>query len=367
MKLYWRYFLFLLAIIVALAGCTSITPTSQPGPAEPVASDVPVETIPGEAATVPAATAIPSPSPTAAPQKVILVTPVGADAALAQAVDAVVNDLAQESGLVVERRQELNPEMVGPETRLVVSLAPDPGLAAASAANPLTQFLAVGVPELEPAANLSLIGPQGQRPDQAAFLAGYLAALLTQDWRVGVLAPEDTASGKAAQNGFRSGAIYFCGFCRPAYPPFVQYPVVGTLPEGAGPVEAQAAAQRLLDQSVETVYVAPGVDPAALETLAQAGVALIGSGPAPANVSHRWAASISSDLAPALREIWPQLLAGQGGLSQPLPLDLSEVNDNLVSQGRQDSVARFLEDLLSGYVDTGVDPVSGEALFPAGP
>jgi hypothetical protein len=108
-------------------------------------------------------------------------------------------------------------DLPGDGLQLIVALPPDPGLAALIAAAPETQFLAVNIPGLEPAPNLSQIQAQGVRPDQSAFLAGYLAAAITQDWRAGVIS---LAGDATARLGFTNGVYYFCGLCRPAYPPF---------------------------------------------------------------------------------------------------------------------------------------------------
>jgi hypothetical protein len=247
------------------------------------------------------------------------------------------------------------------DVRLVVALTPDPGVASLAAAHPGTQFLALGAPGLEPMENLSVSGAQGERPDRQGFLAGYLAAVITPDWRVGVISRSDTPSGLAAQGGFVNGSIFYCGLCRPAYPPFFQYPVVAGVVGGAGPADQQAAADALISNAVQTAYVAPGAgDESLLGYLAEAGLAIIGSAPPPPQIQSRWVATIQVDWAAAVRAAWPQLVSGDGGLVLEGVLQFTNRNEDLFSPGRQIYVERMLEDLLDGYIDTGIDPSTGD-------
>ena len=200
------------------------------------------------------------------------------------------------------------------------------------------------------------------RPDQQGFIAGVIAALITSDWRVGVLGPGDSAEARAARLGFLNGAVYFCGLCLPYHGPSVDYPLYQELPSGASVQEAQLAVQALSDQAVKTIYLPAGVLTAELvPILAQLKANLIGSGAPPAELAPQWAVTIQSDPLPGILEVLPLLLAGQGGHTRELALLLSDVNPDLLSEGRQARAQEILADLLDGYIDTGVDPLSGES------
>jgi hypothetical protein len=117
----------------------------------------------------------------------------------------------------------------------------------------------------------------------------------------------------------------------------------------------------LITNAVATVYVAPGAGDASLLTyLVQAGVNVIGSGTPVAEAQDRWVASIHSDWVGAVRLIWPQLMNGQGGINQDGLLLLTDCNDSLFSPGRQHFVEQMLADLSAGYIDTGIDPLTGQ-------
>jgi hypothetical protein len=265
------------------------------------------------------------------------------------------------AGLRWQVRQRLEPEDLNQALRLVVVLPPDPGVANLAAAAPGTRFLAVDIPGLQPSANLSMISAQGGQWDQQGFIAGVMAAMLTPEWRVGVLSVGDTVEGRSARSGFLNGVVYYCGLCRPAYPPFYSYPLYIELPAEASSAEWQAAADYLIDRQVEMVYVYPDAgDDGTLRYLAQAGIKLISSRLPPDDLRPSWVASLGSDLLAAVLEILPQLLEGNAEAIYPLPLEILQVNSDLFSPGRQRLANEILGDLLAGYIDPGVDPANGE-------
>jgi len=61
------------------------------------------------------------------------------------------------------------------------------------------------------------------------FIAGYLAALITDDWRVGGLLPDVQYKNTAASTVFKNGVLYLCGRCIPVYGPIVNFPVTALL------------------------------------------------------------------------------------------------------------------------------------------
>jgi hypothetical protein len=273
--------------------------------------------------------------------------------------------LAEQAGLGLEVRPSLDTTEMG-NVRIVVAIPPATGIEALAESAPETQFLAFGFEGVQPAPNLSVITSAAGRPDQLGFLAGYLAAVITEDWRVGVVSEASTAGGKAASLGFRHGMTYFCGLCLPVYPPFPNrgYPVQVDLPEEGGADDWQAAVDALTTWQVGTVFVYPGVaDEQLLAKLAGADINQILAGPPTAGVGREhWVASIGSqDPLQALPDLWGKLLSGEGGQEVVLPLGFTGTNPDLLSPGRQRLVETMLADLLAGFIDTGVDPQTGES------
>jgi hypothetical protein len=264
------------------------------------------------------------------------------------------------AGLLWELRQTLATGELTPNLRLVVAY---PGaksgldLMNLAAAAPHVQFLSVGLQGVSAGTNFTVAGPV--RVDRQGFMAGLLAAMTTSDWRIGVISTSDSADGLAARNGFLNGATLFCGLCNPYHGPIVDYPLYFELPSTASSTDWQAAAQALLDRSVETIYLAPGAaDPGMLNLLAQNNVQLIGSQPMPAGMKAHWIASILPADA-ELHSLLPGLVDGKSAGQVDLPLDFFDIQENL-SPGKERLARQYLADLLAGYIDTGIDLETGE-------
>jgi hypothetical protein len=345
--------LIILAMLIMGSGCRSKPADSPPAVVQTVMPSVPAATLPSQDT--------PQPSPTVAPSKVVLLTLPGADPQLAANLQTVLAELTAQDGLTLDVRTQLTGLDLEPEVGMLVAVPPDPGILNLAAANPQVQFLAVGIPGLQAAQNLSVIGSGSERADQQGFLAGYLAATITPDWRVGVISRADTSAGKAARNGFTNGVIFFCGLCRPAFPPFIQYPIFVDLPGGATPADQQAAIDTLVNNAVNTVYVFPGAgDNTLLEGLAAAGLNIIGGATPPASLTGDWVASIRLDVSAAVRQAWPRLSAGEEAVNLNVPIAITDQNLALLSAGRQRIVQSLLDDLLAGFIDTGVNPETGD-------
>ncbi len=312
----------------------------------------------------PTASPPPEPSPTPLQKKLVLLAPAGGDMGLKESATNFLQELAGTAGLALEVVDVVDPTSLGTEVAGIVALSPDPGIAALAQANPSIPVLAVGIPGIQGTGNLSVMPVGEAGADLQGFLAGYLAAVVTPDWRVGVISRSDTPQGKSFSLGFSNGVVFFCGLCRPVDPPYNAYPVVVNLPAGAGAADFQAAVDTLVNSGVTTVYVAPTMnDDALLQSLAQAGLSIIGSQPPPVGLEASWISSVGIDLAEMLRLTGAEWLAGQNPANpqEIVPVGFFNPNPTLFSPGRQELVARFQKDLMAGYVDTGVDPSTGDA------
>jgi hypothetical protein len=304
-----------------------------------------------------------TPTYTPAPPLAILLAGPDAEPEMVITIQTALNEIITDAGLQWQVRQQLLPADLGSELILVVALPPDPGLATLAAAAPQTQFLAVGIPSLTTAANLSMVGAQVARPDQQGFIAGYIAAMIDPEWRVGVISIGDSVQDRSTRTGFLNGVIFFCGLCtNPNFPPpYPGYPLYFELTNQATSSEWQAAANYMIDNSVSTVYIAPGAgDEAMLSTLASAGINLMGSGVPPESIQANWVISVDTDPVAQVLRVVPQLLQGQGGQDIPLLLEFSYINPVLFTPGKEDMATETLNDLQSGYIDTGVDLSTGE-------
>ena len=315
--------------------------------------------------TIPATpTPTPDPitSPTAPMPLAILILPADMPQKDKDIYQTIVYDLAQANSMRWQVLNTLTPAdlpLVGPALRVVIALPPDPGLAALTAAAPDVQFLAVGIPDLPAASNLSTIGATGIPVDQQAFLAGTIAGMIAPEWKVGILSRKDTTGGDAAVTAFGNGFVFYCGSCRnPLFPqPSGIYPVVVRIPTDAKPGEYTAYADLLLRNIVKVAYVYPEVaTPELLSYMAQTDMLIIGQSLIGEDVRSHWVLSIQPDTVAAIQTIFPDLVAGQGGQVVPTPLLLADVNPDLLSEGKLRLVQEVLDGLQNGTIGTGVTP-----------
>lgn len=293
-------------------------------------------------------------TPTVGKNLVVLVAGPGSDPVLTEQLTVTLSELAEAGGLDFEVRTSFSSGDSTTGIKLLASGPPDPGLEALAQSSPATQFLGVAIPDLKPGTNLTVISNQESSPDKVGFLAGYLAAVVTPEWRVGVIS-NDSSAGVLQRQGFINGAVFFCGLCRQTFPPFNTYPMFGEAPANASPSEWLVIADTLIDSAVQTVYIPPGVGDASLfEHLADAGINLLGTIPPPPGTEERWLASITTDPSAVIRDAWPEILTGQGGISLTAPVSITDINFNLFSPGRQQLVEKMLADFNAGFIDPGV-------------
>ncbi|MDI6769366.1 MAG: hypothetical protein QMD04_06795 [Anaerolineales bacterium] len=331
-------------LLILFAGCTIPGwPTPAPAPIEPTALP-------------------PIPSPTAEATAVsplaILVIPADMAQDQANLYQSIVYDLAQQAGMRFQVRNALTTSEVStePGLKVVIALPPDPGLAGLAAAAPQVQFLGVGIPGLTAAANLSLIGTSGKPVDQQAFLAGYIAAMLSPDYRVGIIT-QDSPEGLLAEKAFTNGFHFFCGLCQQAFPPIYNYPVHLEIKTDVPEDQYPAYADVLVRYQVEVAFVYPEIaTPDLLDYLFQKNIKIIGESMPFADLLPAWIVSIQPNGIPAIQQIFPDLVAGKGGQNISIPLFLTDINPDLLSEGKQRLVEEILSDLQAGYIDPGVKP-----------
>jgi hypothetical protein len=347
---------FLIAIIIisaniVLASCSRSTQTVTPTSTEIILPPTPTQT------TVP--------SETPQPPLVVLLAPPSSDPVISENLQNKLTDLAAQAGLRFQVVQSMAvTDFSSQAIKLAFVLPPDPGIGEIATTAPQTQFVAIGITGVQPGVNISVIGSTSSHPDQAGFLAGVIGAVITDDFRVGVIYPAEMAVGKAARRGFSKGVSYYCGLCQPVHPPYPpsNYPLFYELPASAGQADWEAAVAYFNEWQAKTVYITPDLtDEGLSEYLANAGFMIISQADPGDDYKDRWIVSIGGgDLVQTVETHWTDFLSGKGGLSIELPLGLSYVNEAIISPGKLQFLNNVLTDLQTDFIDTGVDPVTGE-------
>jgi hypothetical protein len=353
-KAIWLLGLGVLSFLLSACGISSGLPSPIPATAAATL------TVPTEAVPSPDITA----SPTAAPvpdDRIVLFAPETVESALTEEVSAALQDFAAQSGILFEKSPSI--DEIDDGMRLIVSLYPPINLNTLVTTAPKTQFIVYGGAELDPAENLALIGANGSQEEMAAFMAGYIAAVVTPDWRVGMIGISGKENSLPNSKAFKTGSIYFCGLCRQVYPPFydslgnyIRYPLYAAFPEGASQAEWQSAADFLLERSVKTVFLPAGANQDGLiDYLVEAGVHIIAGFSPPPGTKQNWIATVNVDPLPIIMESVRLALNGDVDPSYTPVITFEHANTELFSSGRQNLAKQVMEDLLAGYIDSGAE------------
>jgi hypothetical protein len=329
-----RLVLFGVVIAMVLAACGASN--------EPALTSTPL----------PTDTPVPPPALTATPviPLAILVLPATLDAETSNLYQKTVYDLAQAAGMRFQVLNTLAPADLEPGLQIVIALPPDPGIAALAAAAPNVQFLAINMSGITAGGNVSVLGGNSQS-DIAAFLAGYTAALITDDYRIGMMMPRDNADAIRAFNAFANGMKYYCGICRPFYYLDWAFPQYIDIPANEDKNNYDAYSDVLISKyKVRTIYLYPDIATADLENyIGTTGVLMIGT-VTPEQQPAGWVMTIQPDVIKAIQAAWPQLVSGQGGLAVQSPLGLGDIDPSLLSPGKQRLVRQTLLELQTGLV-----------------
>lgn len=326
--------ILLLALALVLASCG------------PKATEVPTA-IPSETPT-PAPTLTPTPDTPLA----ILVLPADMDHEASNLYQKTVYDLAQASGFRFQVRNTLDPaDVADPTLKVVIVLPPDPGIAALAAAAPQAQFLTINIPNITAGGNISVLANNAS-PDMAAFLAGYVSAMLTDEYKIGMIVPQGNTAAQEAAVAFTNGKAYFCGLCNTVYLQPWTYPQFIEIPTDAEKSTYNAYADVLIIQrKVGMIYVYPDVATDDLLTyIGTTGVWTIAD-VMPAQRPAGFVMAMQPDTIKAIQSAWPNLIAGQGGVNVQSPLGLSGVDPALLPPGKQRLVEQVLADLIAGRID----------------
>ena len=329
-------FIFATFLILAVLSACGQPATEVVGP-----TAVPTDT------PMPTPTIIPTPSTPLA----LLVIPADMDKNSSDLYQKTVYDLAQQAGYRFQVRNALTAQDVADSTlKVVIALPPDPGIAALAPTAPNVQFLTVNIPNITAAGNVSVLAPDNA-VEFPAFLAGYVAAMLTEEYHIGMLIPKDDPDGIRAFNAFNTGMSYYCGLCRTFYLTQITYPTYVEIPKDEDPARYGGYANVLInDRDVDTLYIYPTLaDPEFLSYLGTSGALLIGTN-APDPRPGGWVMTIEPDTIKAIQLAWPNLISGQGGMTVQSPLGLGDVDPALLTPGRARLAQETLDALLAGRI-----------------
>jgi|GEM_PF-1463864 len=295
-------------------------------------------------------TTIPSPTPLPPATRVIL-TGSNLPASETENLVTLTQSLAATSGLTVERVDIITPEMMTPDVRMVISLPGSTSASDLAAHYPAISFISISNSGIQPSANLFAISSEGTHPEWIGFMAGYIAAITTYEWRIGVLALAGNNDEALAADAFRNGAIFFCGLCNPYHPPWTDYPAAVAMNPPTNQADWQPWADQIITSDIKTVFVTPGVYNTELLTyLAGSGIRLMGSQTPADALRPAWIATINLDYSEALTTAWGEATASMPGRSLSATLQVTDVDAALIGEGKMRLIHETIAALTAGHI-----------------
>lgn len=135
------------------------------------------------------------------------------------------------------------------------------------------------------------------------------------------------------------------------------YPQAALLPASSDGASWQAAAAGLFDsQKAETYYLSAAAARPEVYAYLQGRdqfnrrLLLVGDQSPPEELREQWAATVGFDALEPLRQLWPNLLAGQGGAVLEAPLVLRDVNLANLGEGRLRLVEELVAEIAAGRI-----------------
>lgn len=332
--------MILFLVVLSISGCATQAPITTEQPQE-----VTEET---RSPQIDDTTAVPT--PTTAMSIVHFAAGPEADSFQVNQIQSALEELIIDSEQLLVVDTGISPEEVTDDVVVVIGVGHDLDLVNLAASAPQTHFVTVDHPGAEPTTNLSVIGDPLVDRQHQSFLAGYLAALVSSDYKVAALIPSDSDQSNVILDAFLIGVRFYCGICKPLYPPYENFPQHEMLPVENAADGFRPVIDTLVMRGVEVLYL-PGElhSPQILTYLADTGIKVV-SDQSPDVTRNNWVGTVEVDPGPALVALWPDLTAGAEGVRKSSSLTLLDVETGLLSAGRRRVFDQMLADLQAGLV-----------------
>ncbi len=297
----------------------------------------------------------PTLTPSQVVQKVILISDQGVDEITLTQVKTSLEALTAEAGYVLEIGDQASLEAMT-HVLLVVSIGEDIEINNLAQRYPEVPFIAVDNTNAVPASNVHVIGDPIVDQQNRAFMAGYLAVLISEDYKAAALVLSETETSEIILESFVIGARFFCGLCLPKYPPYQTFPQWQTLSVENLEEQYQPIIDNFGNSGVEVLFVQGDLAASPVMNAASEFGMTILSDQSPELWLNNYAGTIVNDPGQALMGLWLEILKGRDGFRVPAPIILADRNPDLVSEGRYSMFLEMAENLQNGLVSAEAVP-----------
>jgi hypothetical protein len=341
-------------LLLIFIGVVLLLSPAACSPSEPAETSVPEETPVATETEIPTVIAS-TPTLSRGESVVILLTTADSDRYALTQIENNLNALVEEAGLKSET-QEMSSFQMMSNVSLVIGIGDGIDINNLAIEYPEVSFVAVDNQTAQPSSNLSVIGDPIVDQQRRAFMAGYLAGLISDDYKVGALVPSDSSASEMVIDSFVTGVQFYCGLCKPHYPPYQTFPQWQTISTEDLQGTYQIVLSDFVTNGIEVLYVHGDlVSESLLTEIDTLGIKVV-SDAGPETSRNNYAGSILSDPGPALIKLWSDLLTKQAGVRLPASIALVERNSEVVSEGRYLLFEEMVMDLQEGLISPEPSP-----------
>lgn len=339
MKNYLKIFVLVL-LFLGLAACSAAPEENDPLPPDPNEQN----------GTVIEVEVTATPTDILVEDIVVMVVSDEADQGIALRTRNAVELLAAESAMLLLVDEDWSAESLTEDVQIVIAVGPGLDIQGMSEIVPGVKFVAVDHPGLLPSNDVFVIGDSEDDLQRQSFMAGYLSALISADNRMAALVPAESEIGTKVADSFVTGARFFCGICRPQFPPYGNFPRWEMLSRSDATDAFQPAVSEFILAGVEVIYVHGELASSELLSYLSEQNILVVSNASPDVVRNHWVGTVMVDPGHALETIWPDLLAGAEGYQLPNSVVLVDRDTGILTQARYRLFEETLAEVEAGLI-----------------
>lgn len=194
-------------------------------------------------------------------------------------------------------------------------------------------------------------------PADRLFVAGYLSAMISDDWRVGGLLPSINYQNTGADMVFQNGVVFLCGRCAPTYGPIVDFPTTSLLD---APEDNEATLQaygEISPNKINTLYIPSAYlfDDLVI-LLKQSGVTIVSDAKSGVDQSDWIDFAIVDNLSDLILNAISENGEQEGLVTTPVEFSISASSKEL-SSGKTDFINAMIQNLQAGFISPYQIPV----------
>ncbi len=185
--------------------------------------------------------------------------------------------------------------------------------------------------------------------DELVFAAGYLSAIISEDWRTGAIVTDENLAGDSIENLFSNGVRFLCGLCAPVNGPIVFFPTVAVTNAQSDAAALSLAYGEIANTRLNVIYISPEfINIDFVTALKQNGLTVISQKSGDSDKGDLLDISIGYDIPAAINFLLASNLDGQIQ-TQKAAIEIKS-QGNKITAGKKDYLNIFLTDLQEGFI-----------------